>query len=360
MFIIRPAAISDLEPLEQLAGQAGVGLTTLPRDRSLLKKRIQKSIRSLAEFAERPGGESYLFVMEDWPSGKVVGASGIVSKVGGFEPFYAYQIETSLFESAAIGIRKEVPILRLVEEHDGPCEVGSLFLDPEYRGDGNGRMLQLVRFLFIAEHPEAFEHTVVSEIRGVVDDAGRSPFWDALGHHFFGIDFPQADYLSVVNKKFIADLMPDHPIYMSLLPKNAQEVIGRPHKDSVPAVRNLEEEGFVFAGRVDIFDAGPVMTCERDQIRAIRESRRGTVARITDAPMESPIYMVGTIGTDFRACKSVIQINADGTVRLPDATAAALDVRIGDPVRYVTLHGKQRSEAKQSGQGETRSEANDA
>ena len=338
MFIIRPVAITDLDPLEQLAGQAGVGLTTLPRDRSLLKKRIQKSIRSLAEFADRPGGESYLFVMEDSQTAKVVGASGIVSKVGGFEPFYAYQIETSLFESAAIGIRKEVPILRLVEEHDGPCEVGSLFLDPTFRGDGNGRLLQLVRFLFIAEHPEAFEHTVVSEIRGVIDDTGRSPFWDALGHHFFGIDFPQADYLSVVNKKFIADLMPDHPIYMPLLPKSAQEVIGQPHKESVPAVRNLEEEGFVFAGRVDIFDAGPVMTCERDKIRTVRDSRRGNVARITDAPMESPIYMVGTTGTDFRACKSVIQINADGSVRLPDATAAALDVRIGDPVRYVTLH----------------------
>jgi arginine N-succinyltransferase len=115
-------------------------------------------------------------------------------------------------------------------------------------------------------------------------------------------------------------------------------VIGQPHKESVPAVRNLEEEGFIFAGRVDIFDAGPVMTCERDKIRTVRDSRRGNVARITDAPMESPIYMVGTTGTDFRACKSVIQINADGSVRLPDATAAALDVRIGDPVRYVTLH----------------------
>jgi arginine N-succinyltransferase len=340
--------MADLDPLESLAARAGVGLTTLPRDRALLKKRIQKSLRSIAEIPDRPGGESYLFVLEEQATqsagGRVVGASGIVSKVGGFEPFYAYQIETSLFESAAIRIRKEVPILRLVEEHDGPCEIGSLFLDPSARGDGNGRLLQLVRFLFIAEHLEAFEPTVVSEIRGVSDEAGRSPFWDALGHHFFGIDFPQADYLSVVNKKFIADLMPDHPIYMPLLPKSAQEVIGRPHKDSVPAVRNLEDEGFVFAGRVDIFDAGPVMSCQRDNIRSVRDSRRAAVARITDAPMEGPIQMVCTSGgADFRAAKSVIQINADGTVRLPDATAAALDVRIGDTVRHVPLYAKPKA-----------------
>jgi len=32
-----------------------------------------------------------------------------------------------------------------------------------------------------------------------------------------------------------------------LLPKSAQDVIGKPHKDSVAAVKNLEAEGFVFA-----------------------------------------------------------------------------------------------------------------
>src|SRR5207247_1376439 len=156
-------------------------------------------------------GESYLLVMEDHDTRAVVGACGIVSKVGGFEPFYAYKIERVLFESSVINVRKEVPILRLHEEHDGPCEIGSLFLHPDYRKGGNGRLLQLVRFLFIAEHPDAFEQTIVSEIRGVCDDNGQSPFWNVLGKHFFDIDFPQADYLSVVNKKFIADLMPDHP-----------------------------------------------------------------------------------------------------------------------------------------------------
>ena len=46
-----------------------------------------------------------------------------------------------------------------------------------------------------------------------------------------------------MNKKFIADLMPDHPIYIPLLPYSAQEVIGKPHKESAPAVKNLKAEG---------------------------------------------------------------------------------------------------------------------
>jgi arginine N-succinyltransferase len=131
------------------------------------------------------------------------------------------------------------------------------------------------------------------------------------------------------------------------LPSSAQEVIGRPHKDSVAAVRNLEDEGFVFAGRVDIFDAGPIVTCQRDQIRTVRMSQRGKVARITDSPMQSAVHMVCTTGAaaEFRACKSTIELTADGGVRLPDATAAALDVRIGDVVRFVPLHANAQKPA---------------
>src|SRR5207244_699397 len=135
-----------------------------------------------------------------------------------------------------------------------------------------GRLLQLVRFLFMAEHPQCFESTVVSEIRGVVDAAGRSPFWDALGQHFFDIDFAEADRLSIVNKRFIADLMPRHPIYIPLLPKTAQEVIGKPHPESQRAVTNLEAQGFKFNNQVDIFDAGPVMICPRDEVKTVKRS----------------------------------------------------------------------------------------
>jgi arginine N-succinyltransferase len=338
MIAIRPVAPPDLDQLVELAGLAGAGLTTLPKDRDLLKKRIDKSIKSFASETDRPGGEQYLFVMEDTTRNRVVGACGITSKVGGFQPFYGYRIDKVLFESKAINVRKEVPILTLVAEHDGPCEVGSLFLHPDYRGGGNGRFLQLVRFLFMAERPEVFESTVVSELRGVLDDKGRSPFWDALGRHFFGIDFAEADRLSVINKKFIAELMPKHPIYIPLLPKDAQEVIGKPHKDGVPAVRNLEEEGFHINGMVDIFDAGPVMTCERDQIRTIRLSRRAKVAAVTDQKVSSTKFLIGSTRADFRACLGEIDCSNPEGVRITGETSAALKVHVGDMIRFVELY----------------------
>jgi arginine N-succinyltransferase len=337
MIIIRPVSMTDLEPLAELAGLAGVGLTTLPKDRDLLARRILQSQASFQRFVERPGGESYLFVMEDAAAGRVVGACGIVSKVGGFQPFYSYHIETSLFESKIINVRKEVPILRLIEDHDGPCEIGSLFLHPDYRHGGNGKMLQLVRFLFIAEHPSSFESTIVSEIRGSLDANGHSPFWDALGQHFFDIDFAEADRLSIVNKKFIAELMPDHPIYVPLLPPEAQAVIGKPHHESERAVKNLEAEGFTFSGMVDIFDAGPVLSCPRDQVRTIRASRRVAVAAVIDREVTGPAFMLGTTKTNFRACKSAVEEKDAGHIRITADTAQALEVHVGDPLRVVEL-----------------------
>lgn len=336
MIVIRPASLTDVPQLVELASLAGAGLTTLPKDPDFLEKKIRRSQHAFDKFPDRPGGESFLLVMEDLDKRRVVGACGMVTKVGGFEPFYSYKIEKTLFESDVINVRKEVPILRLHEEHDGPAEIGSLFLHPEYRGDGNGRLLQLVRFLFMAEHPEAFENTVVSEIRGVSDASGNSPFWNAIGAHFFDIDFQRADHLSIVNKKFIADLFPDHPIYIPLLPKSAQDVIGQPHEQSRPAVKNLEAEGMRFANMVDIFDAGPVLIGKCSDIRTIRDSRRVPVAQISADEIESPFYMISNTSTNFRAVKGTLREDVAGVTISRDC-AKALNVRVADPVRYVLL-----------------------
>src|SRR5207302_321780 len=246
MLVIRPIALPDLDQLEALTALTGYGLTTLPRDKQLLRRRIRESIRGFEKLTDddRPRGETYLFVMEDLSTGKVVGTSAIVAKVGGFDPFYAYRIETTVHESKMLKVRKEVQVLHLVREHDGPCEIGSLFLAPQYRRGGAGRLLSLCRFLFMAQFPEYFDPEVIAEMRGVVDEKGGSPLWDHLGRHFFDIDYPTADYLSMVNKRFIADLMPKHPIYIPLLPKDAQAVIGKVHEQTEPALRMLEAEGF--------------------------------------------------------------------------------------------------------------------
>jgi len=337
MVVIRPISHDDLEPLYEMANRAGYGLTSLPKDRELLAGKIGESIESFARIGQKPRGESYLMVLEDLKTGKAVGTTGITSKVGGFEPFYAYKLETAVAESDVLNVRKEIGSLKLVAEHNGPCEIGCLYLSPEYRKDNNGRLLSLVRFLFMAEYPKRFDPLVIAELRGIVDEKGHSPFWEALGRHFFDIDYPNADYLSVVNKKFIADLMPTHPIYLPLLAKDAQDVIGKVHEHSAPAMKLLVEEGFARNGMVDIFDAGPIVQCKRDQIRSVRESKTAKVADIVDALSTEQPMIVSSPKKEFRACKGEIELVPTGGVRLSSRTAMALNAKVGDSVRYITM-----------------------
>lgn len=339
MLVIRPVGMDDLDQLLLLSHLASFGLTTLPRDRALLERRVRDSLRGFEKVdGEEPRGESYLFVMEEIETGRLVGTCGVVTKVGGFEPFYAYRIETTVHESKMLQVRKEIRTLHLVMEHDGPCEIGSLFLHPDFRRSGNGRVLSLSRFLFIAQFPAFFDPVVIAEMRGVIDHKGRSPFWDAVGRHFFDLDFPKADYLSIVNKEFIGDLMPRYPIYIPLLPAEAQAVIGKVHDETAPALKILQAEGFEFSGMVDIFEAGPIVRCQRDQIRTARESRLEIVRQTTQQPIEDgPVYLVSNARREFRVCQSRLAWASDGGLCLPGSTAQALRVEPGDVVRYATL-----------------------
>ena len=339
MIVMRPITMEDLDQLVALAHLTGHGLTTLPRDAKLLRRKIRESVRGFDSLTDEhpPKGEHYLFVMEDLDARQIVGVCGIASKVGGFEPFYAYRIETTVHESKDLGIRKEIRVLHLEEEHDGPSEICTLFLKPEYRKDGNGRLLSLSRFLFMAEHKDYFDPTVIAEMRGVVSDTGHSAFWEALGRHFFDIDFPDADYLSVVNKRFIADLMPRHPIYIPLLPKEAREVIGEVHEHTRPAIKILQAEGFQCCDLVDIFEAGPVVRCPLNQVRTVRESIRDVVGELTDRPIESDTFLVANTRHDFRAAKANLAVTPEG-VRIAADVAAALGVQRGDSVRYALMH----------------------
>ena len=343
MLVIRPVKCEDIDDLLELASLAAFGLTTLPKNRKLLERRIDDSLRGFEKVeGEQPRGESYLFVMHNTDTGKVIGTAGVVSKVGGFLPFYAYRVDTTVHESKMLNVRKEIPTLHLVMEHNGPCEIGSLFLHPDYRKGGNGRALSLVRFLFIAEYPDFFDPEVIAELRGIVDERGRSAFWDAVGKHFFDLEYPKSDYLSVVNKEFIGDLMPRHSIYIPLLPKEAQDVIGKVHEKTAPALKILQGEGFRFQNMVDIFDAGPVVSCPRDEIRTARESIKAPIAEITNKSIDSPPYVVSNARREFRACQCNLVFDGQGDVILTSPVAEALNVNAGDNVRYATLRPQEK------------------
>lgn len=337
MLIVRAAEESDVDQLYDLIQKSAYGLTTLKISKDQLLERIEASGFAFKMKTGKPAGQPYVFVLEDLSVGKVVGTCAIYSKTGGYEPFYFYAIENSIHRSEELNVDKTVPYLDLNEEHNGPTEIGSLFLSPDYWGKGHGRLLSFSRFLFMAEHLERFDKETIAEMRGIVSDEGYSPFWDAIGAHFFEIEFPQAETLTTNSKNVIADLFPKHPIYIPLLPTEAQEVIGKVHTHTEPARKMLEEEGFEHRNRIDIFDGGPVMHCETAGIRAIRESQSLEVTEIREQLDLEDTLVANCFLDRFRASLGKVDLMNGKGVAIDQITALELKVKVGDRIRVVGL-----------------------
>ena len=267
MMILRPIQQSDYASLVKIAVESGHGFTSLPNNEQLLQKKIDHSVSSFAKAAQQPGDEGYLFVLEDSETGEVVGTSGIEAAVGLDDAFYHYHLSKVIHSSRTLDVYKAVDILTLCNDYTGATELCTLFLKDGYRKNNNGKLLSKARFMFINQHRERFAETVIAEMRGVSDENGESPFWQWLEEHFFSMDFPTADYLTGIGQKvFIAELMPKYPIYVNLLSKDAQAVIGQVHANTRPAIELLKNEGFTFNGYVDIFDAGPTVEAKIENI----------------------------------------------------------------------------------------------
>lgn len=337
MFIIRPIEEKDLDGLMKLLEHSGHGLTTLPKDPEVLRRRIRASERSFLHREEGPGGEDYLFIMEELFTGRIIGVCGIISKIGGFQPYYFYRLEKVHHESKLINVKNDITALHFHFIHNGPAEICSLYLDPSFRNSQNGRFLSLSRFLFIAENRKFFEDQVIAEMRGMVNDSGHSPFWDAVGAHIFKIDFPTADYMSMKNKRFIEELLPKYPIIANLLPEDAQYVIGRVHPNTEPAKRILEQEGFNFSGLVGIFEPGPVLIADVDNIRSIKESIVGEIEEISEKSFKSDMFIISNTSGKFRTALGGVTKLKSGGYKISGVTAAALKIRLGDNIRFVTF-----------------------
>jgi arginine N-succinyltransferase len=202
-----------------------------------------------------------------------------------------------------------------------------------------GRLLSLARFLFIAAFPKRFDTTVIAELRGYIDQEGRSPFWEAVGKHFFENEFSAIDGLSGIgDKRFIADLMPRHPLYLTLLPPAVQAVIGKVHHDTQPALTMLLEEGFARTNEIDIFDAGPLLQARASEIRTVRNRQVSLIAAIIpDGMPASDVRLVANDRLDFRTCLSWIDNTSTDGVGLPQAAATALKVGVGDKIAHAMI-----------------------
>ncbi len=332
MLVVRPAGPADLDHLLELAILSGPGFTSLPEDPDALSDRLELSQASFRGEVT-PQEAWYTLMLEDGDTGDIDGVGSVKATVGLKRPFFSFRVVNNTAQSPSLGVKLDHQTLVLVNECTGWTEVGSLFLKADRRKGGAGRLLSQSRYMLIGAQPELFAENVLAELRGVFTPDGACPFWDHVAHKFFPMEFDHADRMSgSTDKQFILDLAPRHPIYTELLPEPARAVIGKVHPQGVPAMALLESEGFRPNGLVDIFDAGPTVSCGRDNIRTVRDARRLTVEIVGSVEAELPALISTDNIAAFRAVRAKADIEGD-TVRLTAETAAALKIKAGTTVR---------------------------
>jgi len=338
-FLIRPANMGDLQPIYEMAKRTGGGFTNLPPDKKALSEKLERSAAGFDRVADDVADDLYVFVLQNSLTGEVRGTCQIFGKVGQRWPFYSYRIGALTQHSVELERTFRADILNLSTDLEGTTEVGGLFLHPGERAGGLGMLIARSRYLFIRNHRERFADRTIAELRGVIDEAGGSPFWDGVAGRFFGMSFQEADEFNAkFGNQFIADLMPKHPVYIAMLQESAKTVIGVPHPSGRAAMRMLENEGFAWENYIDIFDGGPTMTARTDQIRSIREAKDVTITKISHSVGEqkSDQKKLLTIGRlhAFKAAYGWIDDRGDDVI-MDAECARALNISVGDQVTYV-------------------------
>jgi arginine N-succinyltransferase len=334
-FRVRPATADDFAAIYEMAKLTGGGFTNLPPDRKTLVAKLARSEQSFSRETDEQEGDMYMFVLEDPKEGIVRGTCQVFGQVGVIQPFYSYHLSTLTQTSQELGKTFRNQRLSLTTDLEGSSEVGGLFLHPASRAGGLGGLLARSRYLFIKQHRARFGDRVLAELRGVMDEGGNAPFWDALAGKFFDMSFPEADEFNAVHgTKFIADLMPRSPVYVALLTDEARSAIGQPHPTGRAALRMLEEEGFSYDRYVDIFDGGPTVTASTDRIRTVRESTEETVCEIGDGGRTKTLLASGRL-KEFRACMGSVKKSARKGICIDREAAELLEVEVGDKVLAV-------------------------
>jgi len=267
VYLIRAVQMSDFDSLLTLIKKSSGGLSSLQPRKDFLQKYIKASMDSFSEKLPASDPHKYLMVMIDVTCKKLIGCAAVKTKIGVESPFINFSLQGD----------GEAQVLKASSRFTGATEVGSLFLDADYRDSGLGRYLTKVRYLLMSKEPWRFGETVIAELRGVCGTNG-SPLYDHLFEYKLDKTFLEADteYFDR-NPDALGDIVPLGAVGVHRMPLAVKSSLGQAHPSGVGAMRLLQNEGFIFSGLVDLFDGGPIMTAHRDTIRTIMDSKSAKI-----------------------------------------------------------------------------------
>jgi len=303
MMVLRPAKVSDISYLERLAYESGTMVSSLPAKRSHLVKKVERSIYSFEQDVDTPGEESYLFVLEDTLTGNVFGTGAVNGLSGNREPFYSFRNDIKIHSSRELNVHSRIHALTLNHDLSDHSQLCSFYIASSLTSSRYPSLITLGRLLFMCIFPMRFTNEWMAVLPGIADEYGRAPFWEHVGRKFFGIDYNQVEYYNGTRSKtFIAEMMPYHPLYVALINEEAQAAMGLVHKDAALQCSLLSGQGFEADKYVEIFDAGPILTAQRNALSICQKIQQIKLTNLTcNSPLQT--YLVGLAeGSSFKAC----------------------------------------------------------
>lgn len=343
MFVVRPVDTADIPTLESFASSAMPGVHTFPRTRKSIERAVERSLASFSAQPDAPGDESYLFVLQAVADKTVAGAAAISATAGASGTFFAFRKDVLNQVSRDLNISHNVHALSLCSDLTSHSQLSSFYIKDRRNAGLEADLLSRSRVLFAAIAPHRFGERFFSSMSGVTDTNGRSAFWEALGRKFFQMDFLEAERMieGARNRTLIVELMPHYPVYVPLLPDEAQAALGKVHANGELPFRILTEEGFERDEYVDIFDGGPVLRAHRNALRCYSHSliRTALVTPGQEDGLAKGMYLIAANREEnFRSVVAECTTpEMSECVALTQEVLQALDVVQGDSVVCVRV-----------------------
>ena len=343
MFVVRPVELTDIDALATLAAVTMPGVHTLPKTRDKITASVERSIASFAAHVDIPSEESYLFVLEQSATRAIVGTAAIFASAGSNGTYFSFRNDVIQQVSRDLNISHSVHALTLCSELTAYSQLSGFYLANRSSAGLEAGLLSRARLLFAVLAPHRFGDRFFVPLAGVTDKQGQSPFWEALGRKFFKMDFLDAERVigGARNRTLIVELMPHYPVYVPLLPGDAQAAMGQIHGDGELAFSLLTEEGFEADDYIDIFDGGPILQAHKNALRTFSGSMVRRVADPEPATASEPLVTYALAASNEQNFRAVVapcpSAEAGDTVSLARDVQDALMVAPGDNVICVRI-----------------------
>lgn len=237
-----------------------------------------------------------------------------------------YQVGCMVLAATELRLFHRQRTLLLCNDHTGAAELRAIRVgahaDAATAVEAVRRLVRAaeLRLRIAGQGPGAPEPALLVELPGVRTGDGGSPFWSALGAHFYAGDpAVAAQRLGPEWRSHVAALLPREPLLVSFLAPAAQAALGQAARGVDAVVEALRAEGLRSGRYVTVDDGGPVYESRLDVLPGWCGAREVVACAAESGETDRPCLLADAAGTTF------VEAALDEGAGTAIATPAALD-----------------------------------